>query len=231
MSKELIIDNSVAASKVPLEGFKIHNVEFKGAEKTDITSPKDGTIYKVVVIKFENESGVHRSTIFEPKDEDYTRKPSQFGGLNPSRVDIILDYFKQLVAAVNPVLAKEIADGTTILKFKNWDELRTAFVDSTKDFVGTKTMLKLEKNKKGEAQVPGFPMQFSKEGELYRSSTYVGSNIGWTPKELKTLNNYVQATPTPMRAPMSLDLTAPVTPKSSASDLDLGPAGIDDLNV
>ena len=51
MSRELIIDNSVQASKPQLEGFKIHNVEFKGVEKTDITSPKDGVVYKVIVIK------------------------------------------------------------------------------------------------------------------------------------------------------------------------------------
>lgn len=231
MSKELIVDNSVSASKPQLEGYKIHNVEFKGVEKTDITSPKDGTIYKVIVIKFENENGSHRTTIFEPKDEDYTRKPSQFGGLNPSRVDIILDCFKQLVAAVNPVLAKEIADGTTVLKFKNWDELRNAFVNSTKDFIGTKTMLKLEKNKKGEAQVPGFPLQFSKEGELYRSSTYIGSNIAWTAKEIKAMNNYIQASPTPMRKTPSLDLNAPVTAKSSSEDLNLSPGGLNDLEV
>lgn len=232
MSKEFVVDNSVQASKNQLEGFKIHEVEFKGVDKTDITSPKDGTVYKVIVIKFENEKGVHRSTIFEPKEEDYVRRPSQFGGVNPSRVDIILDCFKQLVAAVNPGLAKEIADGTKVLKFKNWDELRNAFVNATQDFIGAKTMLKLEKNKKGEAQVPGFPMSFSKEGELYRSSTYIGANIGWTPKELKAMNNYVQATVTPMRpsAP-SLDLNASVPTKSSADDLNLAPSGLDDLNM
>jgi hypothetical protein len=231
MSKELVVDNSVQASKPLLEGFKIHNVEFKGAEKTDLTG-RDSTIYKTVVIKFENENGIHRSTIFEPKEEDYTRKVGQYGP-NPCRVDIILDYFKQLVAAVNPTLAKEIADGTTVLKFKNWDELRNAFVNATKDSIGTKVQLKLEKNKKGEAQVPGFPMGIDKEGVLYRSSTYVGANIGWTPKELKAMNNYTQASPTPMRPSLAvgLDLNAPVAAKSSADDLNLPPAGLSDLEM
>lgn len=228
MSKELVIDNSVQASKPQLEGFKIHNVEFKGVEKTDITSPKDGTIYKVIVIKFENEFGTNRTTVFEPKDEDYTRKPSQFGGLNPCRVDIILDLFKQLVTAVNPVLSKEIADGKQ-LKFSGWDGLRDAFVTATKEYVGTKTQIKLEKNKKGEAQFPGFPMGIDKEGVLYRSSTYIGNNIGWTPKETKAMNNFVQAAATPMKKlpSMDLDLTASVPAKSTTEGLNLS---VDDLS-
>lgn len=228
MSRELVVDNSVQASKPQLEGFKIHNVEFKGAEKTDIPSLKDDTVYKVIVIKYENEFGTHRSTIFEPKDEDYTRKIGQYGP-NPCRVDIILDYFKQLISAVNPILAKQIADGAQ-LKFKNWDELRNSFVTSTQDYVGAKVQLKLEKNKKGEAQVPGFPMGIDKEGTLYRSSTYVGNNIGWTPKETKAMANYVGASATPMKKQPSLDLdlSASVPTKSTTEGLNLS-TSLDDL--
>lgn len=233
---ELVIDNSVQASKPQLEGFKIHNVEFKGVEKTDITSPKDGTIYKVIVIKFENEFGTNRTTIFEPKDADYTRQPSQFGGLNPSRIDIILDLFKQLITAVNPVMAKEMAEGKQ-LKLSGatygaiWDSLRVAFVENTKDYVGTKTQIKLEKNKKGEAQFPGFPMGIDREGVLYRSSTYIGNNIGWTPKETKAMTNYVQASATPMKKlpSIDLDLTASVPAKSSTDGLNLA-VSMDDLS-
>lgn len=233
MSNAFVVDNSVTAVKPPLEGFAIHTVTFKGAEKPDFNG-KDGTVYKTVVLKFENEQGAFNSTIFGPNEEkgDYTRKPSQFGGLNPSRVDIIIDEFKQLIAAVNPVLYAAIQDGTTVLSFKSWEELRTAFVESTKDFVGAVTKVKLEKNKKGEAVFPAFPMTITKDGILKTTSTYIGNNIAWTDKELKAKANYVQAAVTPMtpRPTLGLDLdSGTIAPKSSAAGLNLSPTGLDDL--
>lgn len=234
MSNAFVVDNSVPVTKPPLEGFAIHTVTFKGAEKPDFTG-KDGTVYKTVVLKFENETGSFNSTIFGPNEEkgDYTRKPSQFGGLNPSRVDIIIDEFKQLIAAVNPVLSAAIQDGSTSMSFKSWEELRTAFVESTKDFIGTVTKIKLEKNKKGEAQFPAFPMTINREGVLKTVSTYIGSNVAWTDKELKAKANYVQASVTPMapRPSMGLDLdSGTIAPKSSAAGLNLSPSGLGDLD-
>lgn len=224
---ELIIDNSVKADKPALEGFKIHSVEFKGAEKKDFTS-KEGVLYKVIVLKFENELGEHLATIFEPRDEDYTRKASQFGSLNPSRVEVILDLLKQLIVAVNPILTKELEDGKQ-LKFGGttynavWESVRTSFVDTTKEYVGAKTQIKLEKNKKGDGQFPGFPMGISRENVLYRISTYIGNNIAWLPKETKAMSNYVGASATPMKkqSSMDLDLTASVPVKSPSINLNL----------
>lgn len=228
MSKEFIVDGNVPVTKPTLAGYEIHSVEFKGAEKPDFTG-KDGTIYKTIVLKFENESGSFSSTIFEPKDEDYTRKPSQFGGLNPCRVDIILDSFKQIVEAVNPTYYKENIEGASP-RFKNWEELRTAFVELTKPGIGTQTQIKLEKNKKGEAQFPGFPLTITREGVLLRTSTYIGKNLGWTAKELKAKTNFVTASVTPMARPaLGLDLDTTIAPKSSASGLNLAPIGMDDL--
>jgi hypothetical protein len=231
MSKEFVVDGSVQVIKPTLEGFMIHNVEFKGAEKPDFTG-KDGTIYKTVTLKFENENGTFSATIFEPKDEDYTRKPSQFGGLNPCRVDIVLDQFKQIVEAVNPTYYKANIEGAAP-RFKNWEELRTAFVELTKPGIGTQTKIKLEKNKKGEAQFPGFPLTISRDGALVRTSTYIGNNIAWTAKEIKAKTNYVGASVTPMasRPSLGMDLdSSAIAPKSSSADLNLSPIGMDDLN-
>lgn len=230
MSKEFVVDGNVEVTKPPLAGFEIHNVVFKGAEKPDFNG-KDGTIYKTVVLKFENEVGTFSATIFEPKDEDYTRKPSQFGGLNPCRVDIILDEFKQIVEAVNPTYYKEHIEGASP-RFKNWEELRAGFVDITKPGIGVHTKIKLEKNKKGEAQFPAFPMTITRDGVLKRTSTYIGSNIAWTDKEVKAKNNYVAAAVTPMatRATLGMDLeSTAIAPKSSSASLDLEPIGMDDL--
>jgi len=210
------IDNSVnvSTSKPLLEGFKIHDVEFKGVEKADY---KNGE-FKVIVVKFENEHGQFRDTIFEPKPEGYKRTTSQFGE-NPSNAEVIQDYFKQLIAAVNPVLYKEITDGTKVLTIKSWEDMRNIFVDSTKDFVGAKIQIKLDKDKNGAAKFPGFPLAINKEKVVYRTSTYVGTNLGFTDKEMKRIANFVQATPTSMPRQPVAELEGLDVPKSSPSNL------------
>jgi len=217
------IDNSVnvSTSKPLLEGFKIHDVEFKGVEKAEYKNDE----FKVIVVKFENEHGQFRDTIFEPKPDGYKRTPSQFGE-NPSQAEVIQDYFKQLVAAVNPVLYKEITDGTTVLTIKNWEDMRNLFVNSTKDFIGAKVQIKLDKDKNGLAKFPGFPLAINKEKVVYRTSTYVGTNLAFTPKELKRITSYVQATPTSMprqASPGLEDLNE--VPKTSAEKLNLSALG------
>ena len=66
-------------------------------------------------------------------------------------------------------------------------------------------------------------MGIDRDGILYRASTYIGTNIGWTPKETKTMSNYVEASATPMKkqSNMDLDLTASVPAKSANTDLNL----------
>lgn len=221
------IDNSVntSAGKPLLEGFKIHDVEFKGADKEDF---KNGE-FKVIVCKFENEHGQFRHTIFEPRPEDYKRTASQYGE-NPSRVEIILDSFKQLTAAVNPTFYKETIESGKGIKANTWENLRDLFVTATKPGIGTKLQIKLDKNGKGEAQFPGFPLAIGKEANVYRTTTYIGEGLGFTPKEVKRINAYVQATPTNMKKQATNDGLGDLEsmpPKSSSEDLDL--EGVGDL--
>lgn len=211
------IDNSVnvSTSKPALEGFKIHNVEFKGVEKGEY---KGGEMH-VIVVKFDTELGQYRDTIFEPKPDDYKRTVSQYGE-NPSVAENIQDYFKQLIAAVNPVLYKEITDGTKVLVIKSWEDMRNIFVDSTKDFIGVNIQIKLDKDKNGLARFPGFPLSINKDKVVYRNSTYIGTNLAFTPKELKRISSYVQATPTSMARTASPGLDdLDEVPKTSASSL------------
>lgn len=216
------IDNSVNVStgKPLLEGFKIHDVEFKGVEKEDYK----GGEFKVIVCKFENEHGQFRHTIFEPKPEDYKRGTSQYGE-NPSVAETIQDFFKQLIAAVNPVLYKEITDGTKVMAVKSWDDMRNLFVTSTKDFIGAKGQIKLDKDKNGAACFTRFPLAINKEKVVYRTSTYVGTNLGFTDKELKRISTYVQATPTAMAKQPALELEGLDVPKSPSTGLVLNALG------
>lgn len=207
-----------STSKPTLEGFKIHDVEFKGVEKGDY---KEGQ-YKVIVVKFENEHGQFRGSIFEPKPEGYTRTQSMYGP-NPSVVEVIEDYFKQLVTAVNPGFYDAINKGGATPIVKNWEDMRNLFISATKDFVGTKVQIKLEKDKKGIAQFSSFPLAISKEGVLYRKTTYIGQGLGFNDKEIKAMNSYVQASPTPMMKQPSLDMDMDViNPKSSSAGLVMG---------
>jgi len=190
------IDNSVNTStgKPLLEGFKIHDVELKNVEKGEF---KNGE-FKVIVCTFENEHGQFRHTIFEPKPEDYKRTTSQYGE-NPSRVEIILDTFKQLTAAVNPIFYKETIESGKGIKANTWENLRDLFVSACKPGLGTKIQIKLDKNSKGEGQFSGFPLAIGKEGGVYRTTTYIGEGLGFTPKEIKRIAAFVAATPTTMK--------------------------------
>lgn len=220
---EYTIDNKTQVSKPLLEGFKIHNAEFKGVEKTDF---KNGE-YKVIVIKFENEYGTFRDTIFEPKAADGKRTQSQYGE-NPSNVELISEKFKMLVEAVNPELAKQIADGTKKFSVKTWDNMRDLFVKATEKSVGVKTQIKLDKNNKGEGCFPGFFLGLSKEGNLYRKSTFIGNNLGFTAKELERQSKYTGAKVTKMK-PDNLNIDLSADPEDSKDELNL--TNIDDLDL
>jgi hypothetical protein len=213
------INNDVDAStsKPILEGFKIHNVEFKGVETPDY---KEGT-YKVIVLKFENELGQFRGSIFEPKAGGDTRTQSMYG-VNPSAYEIIEDYFRQLVNAVNPAFYEAIANGGKAPVINGWDDMRKLFVSATTPGIGTKTQIKLMKGKNGQPEFPPFHMQISKDGALQRKSLFIGNNLGFTDKEMKAINTYVAASPTAMKRQPALDMDVTDVPKSSSAGLTLG---------
>lgn len=181
--------------KATLEGNKIHNVTFAGCEARTIEGVKDpNAVYNVLDIKFENEDGVFTQTYFEPRDSDMQDRPGTFGD-QPSAVKSMMLFFKHLLDAVNPVLAAEIDAKTKSMAVSTWTALRQFMVAHTTDGIGTKTKIKLIKNKKGEAIFPYFAA-YTKDAVLYVKTNFIGDKVFFSDKELATIDRMSKATPT-----------------------------------
>ena len=62
-----------------LKGNEIHEVVFQEAVMEDIQGVKDATkVFKVVNIIFKNEDGMFKHTVWEPRDEDFERRKTEF---------------------------------------------------------------------------------------------------------------------------------------------------------
>lgn len=216
---------SQSTSKPRLEGNKIHEVKFVGAEIQDIEGVKNpGTIYKVIKLKFENEEGVFEHTVFEPRDSDFERRANTFmrNGVEesipqPSNVESMMLLFKHVIDSVNPAIAKEIDDGTKNLGAKTWDDLRKLVAKILDVGKGTVVKIKLLKNKKGEAIFPGYftglskPDPVTNESKVYMRNNFVGKNLAFSTYEAQRINNESNATPTKID-PFKEDLGMPEAP-------------------
>ena len=124
-----------------LDGNKIHTVVFKGCEARTIEGVKEpGTMYRVLDIKFENADGTFTQTYFEPRDTDAEDKEGTFGK-QPSNIKSMMLFFKHLIDAVNPTLAKEIDAKTKSLNFATWEDLRAFMVANTASGIGLTTKI------------------------------------------------------------------------------------------
>ena len=210
--------NSVAGIKptnapAPLEGNKIHVVIFEGVESVDVTSTSNGQTYKLMRIKFSNSEGQFVKTYFEPDDkadQPVISKTSVGDIVNPSPNVQMLYTLKQLLAIANPAFNEKIDRGE-VNDLSSWDSLRAAMVAATKDFIGQTCQIKLIKNSKGEAILPGTVVNFNKENQLYPASTVIGKNLTWTKKEKERIEREASAQPTPVGMPSDSPLAGVAT--------------------
>lgn len=203
-------------AKPQLAGNMIHDVKFVGCEAKDFAGTKDPNAnYSTLEIKFENESGYHTKSYFEPKDNDFEDRETQYGP-NPSNVKSMMLTFKHLIDAVNPELGTKIDAGEKSLNVKSWKELRALMVQATESGKGVATQLKLVNNNKGEAIYP-YAAAYNKEGKLYMKTNFIGSKLFWTKKEMETINKVSVAKPTAQSN--DLNLGAPVVDSSLNFDL------------
>lgn len=192
------VDNNTAVSSNVnrLEGDKIHDVKFVGAEATTVGSE---TTFDVIKLVFENEDGSHEHTIFEPKGKDIAvRQENNFGGQNPSQVEELQAVIRHFIAALNPDLNAKIEKGEKTLSAKTWNELRKVVVDAVNKGKGKEVQLKLEKDAKGYARVPGFVTSISKNGSLYMRTSFIGDKLTFSVKELEKMKKRANSAPTDM---------------------------------
>lgn len=210
-----VVNNSQSNIKAKLEGNAIHNVKFKGCFVRE-SEPNAAKPYKVIDIKFANEEGEFTHCVWAPKEEDYKDRET-FGIKNPANIWNIIYLYKHLVDAVNPKLAKMFNDKEKTIDSKtwmNWDSIKKVFLESTKNCADVDVQIKLIKNKKGEAIFPYF-LNYSREGNMYMSTNFIGEKLYWTDKEQQ---NLAKAKNTPTTPSMSDNLG--MGSEDSSSDLD-----------
>lgn len=203
------IDNNTATGSTGfsrLEGNKIHNVKLADVKAATIGTD---TKYDVVTVRFEgigdSEGGVFTDTIFPPQmPQDGQRTKNNFGGENPSRLEELQAKIRHYIAAFNPQLSAEIQSGVKKVTAPDWNSLRQVIVSALTPGVGVETQLKLLKNSKGEPILPGYFLSINKDNALYMRTSFVGSKLTFTPKEVERITLANTAAPTDMSSASSI---------------------------
>lgn len=223
---------SQSSSKPRLAGNSIHTVKFDGCEIQDIKGVKDPTKeYKVIKLKFSNDSGTYEKTIFEPRQEDFTRGESKYTDKKsgeersipqPSGVENMMLLFKHAIDAIVPAIGKQIDDGSRNLGANSWDDLRSLVSQILDKGKGAEVEIKLLTDSKGEPTFPGFFSGISKEGKAYVRNNFIGHKLGFSSYEMTRINNAATAKPTKVDSFDPLDgpikPTAPVNLNFDLSD-------------
>ena len=214
-----------------LKGNEIHEVVFQEAIMEDIQGVKDATkVFKVVNIIFKNEDGMFKHTVWEPRDEDFERRKTEFTDThgkiteiyNPSNVESMLLLFKHIIDVVNPKISKQIDSGEKNLGAKDWDGMRKLVCDIMNAGKETPTKIKLLTNKKGEACFPGFFSTLKENGPSIKNN-FVGDKLGFTAYEAGRIKNEATSKPTKTN-----DLDK-FSASEASDDLDFDSAELDNL--
>ena len=198
-------NSSQSSIKPRLNGNQIHDVQFDGCEIIDIKGVKNpNEVYKVLKLRFSNDEGTYEHTVFEPREQDFTRGETKFADKNtgeeksipqPSGVENMMLLFKHAIDIINPEVAKQIDSGTKNLGAKDWDSLRKLVQQILDVGKGTKFQIKLLITSKGEAAFPGFFSGISKEGKVYVRNNFIGKKLGFSAYETTRINNAAKARP------------------------------------
>ena len=221
-TKDLGSSQSVGKS---LEGNKIHEVKFLGANIHEFPNKQGGDAYEVIQFKFvgANEAPFEHS-IFAPRPQDFDRGESVFlkDGKenkvpNPSNVESMMLFFKHTIDAILPEVAEKLDNGDIVLQGKTWNELRKNVVEMLAPGIGVTTSIKLIKDKNGFARFPGyFTSLNTKTGKAYVKNNFIGKDLGFTPAEVTRMKKETTAKPTEM----SFDDTAVVDDDMGSLDMD-----------
>lgn len=191
----------VKSATQSLKSDMIHEVTFDGCIQDKIESTNTNMTYNILKIKFSNKDGVFSDTIFEPKESDF-EDIDRGTFKSPSNVTVMMLKFKHLIDAINPSLGNAISKKEKNINANSWDGLCKFMIDSTNEFIGSKTKIKLIQNRKGEATFPFFAA-FSRSNTVYMKTNFIGNNITFTVKEQEDIKNRSTAKPTNMTASLN----------------------------
>jgi len=208
-------NSSQNTAKERLTGNAIYTVQFEGCEILDIQGVKHPEeVYKVLKLKFANDEGSFEHTVFEPRQEDFTRGETKYNDKKTgeeksipqsSGVENMMLLFKHAIDSINPTVAKQIDDGTKNLGAADWVTLRKLVAQILDAGKGAKCQIKLIKNTKGEAAFPGFFSGITKEGKAYVRNNFIGSKLAFSAYEVTKINNAATAKPAEVKPFADLD--------------------------
>lgn len=208
-------DTAGISTSKTLRPWDIYEVSFAGCRVETIQGKKDpAKTYKILKIRFENNSGYYEESVFFPVDAD-TVRPTRTNKEGhevemPSNFERILALIAQLGAVINPEGYKKMQALSE--KFKSFDDVCATLIKITDPKKGTKTHLKLigRTNNEGKikAALPYF-VSLNKDGEVWTSDNFIGDKLDFTAYELKQKEAYTNAVPTTMDKPSTSNTATP----------------------
>jgi len=202
---------SQSTAKPRLAGNSIYDVKFDGCEIQDIQGVKDpDKVYKVIKLKFSNESGTFEHTVFEPRPEDFKRGETEYKNKEgkmekipqPSGIESMMLLFKHAIDAIVPSIGKEIDEQKRSLGANDWEGLRKLVVTILDKGKGNSTKIKLLKNSKtGEAVFPGFFAGLTRPdtdgvSRAYVKNNFIGEKLAFSTYEADRIKKESEAKPT-----------------------------------
>ena len=208
-----------------LEGNKIHEVKFTEALVDDITA-KDGTVYKVLKLRFSNSEGMFEHTVFQPRPEDAQRRENTAGDgtkyMSPSRVEDMMMLFKHAIDAIVPEIGRKIDSGEQQINVKGWDNLRKSMAEILNQGKGVETKIKLMKNKQGYPTFPGFFTGLDRDTKApYVRNNFIGNRVAFSSWEANRIKQAEAATPTAMADDL-MSFEEPAKDESLNLDFEIG---------
>lgn len=197
---------AVAGSK-RLKPWEIHKVKFMGCKVDEIQGKKDpNATYKLLVTRFENESGYFEERTFFPNDDSakrptFTNKEGhEYEGA--SNFEQIMAFIAQLGTVLNPEGFKKMQAASS--KFKSFDDVCKALITITTPSKGKEYFIKLIGKADKEGRVsPALPriVGVNKDGEVFTSDNFISTKfeiLGFTDYEEGKRKEAQKATPTNM---------------------------------
>lgn len=202
----LATTQAVSTSRAMLKPWNIYKVKFVGAEKKELPNKTNpDSPWKVLDIKFENESGYYTESIFYPNEKS-TERPvyKRDDGSSyeaPSIFESTLTLIAQIMSVLTPEGYKKLQEIST--KIKKFDEMADLVIKLTNPVVGKETNIKLVGKTINSGDRAGSVMARSprvvamnKQGEVFTCDNFIGENLHFTSYEEGKRNEYLKTTPT-----------------------------------
>lgn len=169
----------------------IHNVTFKGLDLSENGQSME--------VRFEavDGSGVHNERIFAPRSDERTE--SQFGP-NPSEAEQFKCKIKQIISALAPQLNSDMESGAIIIDAPDFAGFVRVLKTHLTPYVGATTQIKLVPTSGSYVGFPGFPGRLNRDGVLYMTTKFIGTDLTLTNKEKQAIDTALNAKPTDMRS-------------------------------